>query len=126
MHNIEEMTSGMSTIEKELEAHHEATRRLEQGEAEMRLRNELEEQKQKAAALELSMKHMKETREAAAAAHDKKVQEMQRIATELKEKAGQEADIWLPRTIGKTEARNQPLILKQRQKGKLKRRSKRK
>ena len=59
--------STQQELKEKLEDQRRATKKLEQEATEMWIRNELEEEAQKAKALEASIKHMQETREAALA-----------------------------------------------------------
>ena len=86
---------------QQLEMQKEATRKLQLEAEEMQLRNEVEEEQQKAKALELSLKHMKEARELALVNHEKNMAELECIATETKEKSKAEANAWLEAQIRK-------------------------
>ena len=49
----------------------------------------------KSKSLELSLKHMKEAQDAVLAAHEKNLEEMERVVKEMKEKTELEAKAWL-------------------------------
>ena len=91
--------SNQSKLEQQLQEQIEANKKLEEQAAEMRIRNEMEEQQCKAKALELSITHMKEARDAALAAHQKNMAELDRIAEEARNKTEIEAQAWLEEQV---------------------------
>ena len=100
VNTIEDMASHPE-LEQELEVQTEARKALEAQAEEMKLKHEMQVKKLRTKELQLSIQHMTEAKEAAHAAHTRKVQEMEKAMNELKTKTDQEAQAWLEEHLKK-------------------------
>ena len=94
--------SDAEKLQKQLEEKRAATKKAAQEAEEMKIRNELEEESLKQQEWELAMQQLKAKREKTMAAHNRKLEEMKKLAEEVEENEGTDSTVqWLKEQLQK-------------------------